>query len=238
MKILRKISSYIKTTILPSKNNKITKPISSANKLSNDVVLINPETKLMNEVRTYGKEHGVETARIIDENGNIINLAMKESTRGVYLANESFLSLFLKVENTTLIHNHNVELPLSFTDINSLLCFQLSKITATTPSGKFSSMIFPADKMMRMEDGELINPKGMNNIYDDIEKLSIEEIELLKVLKIFHEDEKIMVSKLNNAPNEVIQQLAQWRNIKIQELADKYGLEYKHNFNMLPSHSF
>lgn len=72
-----------------------------------------------------------------------------------------------------------------------MLDLQIAKMSATTPSGGFSSLVFPKNKMIRMEGDKFIAPENTFSMSRDIEKMSISDIEILKKLKIFDEDDAI-----------------------------------------------
>lgn len=61
----------------------------------------------------------------------------------------------------------------------------------------------------------------------DVAKLSNEEINYLKHLKLFDKNEQKFLSNFRSAPEDIIKKLYNWRNSKIQDFADKFGLEYK-----------
>lgn len=185
------------------------------------------EKKLINEVWQYGNKHNLETAKIIDKNGKLLNMTMEETPLGINFPNQSFLDMFFAFENSNFIHNHTFELPLSFVDINTLLNMQIHKMTAVTPKGKISSLVFPKNKMIRIEDGVVVSPKNSFEMSTDVAKLSNEEINYLKHLKLFDENEQKFLSNFRSAPEDIIKKLYNWRNSKIQDFADKFGLEYK-----------
>lgn len=213
MKIISKCYQAVKSPLRYAYNKfRGTNPIKLKSDPVEDTIKLSPqamETKLMQEVRNYGMENGLETARIMDKEGDIIHLKMAETPLSISFPEQGFISLFLRLDNSNFIHYHPRNLPLSFNDISTMYNLQISKMTAVTPNGGVSSLIFPREKMIRMEGDKLQVPKGMNDIYFDIERISGEEVELWKKFKIFSEDEKVFAQNLNDTPEETIQKLAQ-----------------------------
>ena len=116
----------------------------------------NQERNMINELIKYSADKGVESSRILKGNKNITNkFEIKEDKLFCSLnpkgekgpCEKADCPLFnvlkrrILFKNTTFIHSHLKNLPLSFGDVLTCLAFKMKKMIAVTLDGKFSMFI-------------------------------------------------------------------------------------------------
>jgi len=183
------------------------------------------EKKLMEEVRQYSLEHGVETARVLDKKGDLLDLELIELPNNVTAIGKRQFELlnymgiigrFIKRtinydfvgRKGTYIHSHTSNVPLSGTDVIQMTGRKMKKIIATTPDGSFSSL------------EQTKYPKAKNYL-DAAKKIATAQCEKAKELGL----------KFNNTNPEKMSEYSSFSIKLLQDFADKFGFKFEHNFN-------
>jgi hypothetical protein len=222
----RYVKATGKTSILQTKPVQInnTSNLKYLPKIENDIIDFSNKnsvqdnifTSLEKEIIDKIKSSKREEATVIDKKGNIakdlIFIGDKTSVRlfPLLLFDDNAMAKF---KDSTFIHNHTSNTPLSSADINSMASLKIKKIIACTPNGGFSIM----ERKVPIED--------MNYSYfrDKTDHLVQEEIKEMKAL-----------GKTRGITNlQRFELLHKWREERFKTFADEFGLEFKNNISAI-----
>ncbi len=191
------------------------------------------EEKLMAECFQYTKAHGVETSRVVNRKGKVLDLKVNESPINTSVESKTGITIFgqdsgkgkslklmLDARGGHLVHSHPADTPLSITDVQYLMSSSFKRITAKTPNGYFSSMTKPRNPLYhRIKAFIDINLMKWNN-WEEATKLGLVD---------FGDDFK-PISRLAEAKPEVMRQYQGFSIKQLQEFAKKYHFVFEHNF--------
>ncbi len=188
------------------------------------------ELALMNECREFGKRTGLETTRIIDINDKqikglkLIELPYETKIDFKKLGIKKVLTLYTSQDSTS-IHNHNYELPISFPDIIEVIfpnqVPKLRKSIATTPSGGFSCFEKPFNK----------NILFVKEMGADLKKGYDSSVAAGKELGLFKIENNKPIYMLEEAGNKKIKTFSDYAVNLIEQFADKYEFKFNYKLN-------
>lgn len=201
------------------------------------------EQELMNEVREYSKEKLVETAKIIDKKGALINnLKTIESEYFVTLIDNKDFKIFgHKPKNDTvqllgkllkgiksmykgtMIHSHIINGPLSSQDLKPFIFLNMKKVLATTPDGYFSYI------GKQKHSNILVNIRRTAKARKQLGSQQTQKAIELGLITKTKEYPFLELNHKNGTP----EQLKEYSDFSIkllQDFANKFGFEFKHNF--------
>lgn len=189
------------------------------------------EKRLMDEVREYSRKSGLETARIIDKQGKLVDMELWEnpfyvtaiSKKNIKVFNYDFgitgriIKTLTANHKSTMIHSHVANSPLSSQDLRPLIFRIYKKIIATTPDGSFSSI-------ERLNDfGNIFKLKKMLKARKGIAESQLKKASELKLMEKGH-------LKLT-ADAETFKEYSNFSIKLIQDFADKFGFKFEHNYS-------
>jgi hypothetical protein len=160
----------------------------------------------------------VETAYLVDTNGNIIFSKSDNMNSCVSFSYEQ-LKMF---EGNIITHNHPSGTTFSYEDVSLLTCHKCKEIRAATSSGTFSLMVYKNSK----------NYKEGNLDFAIAYKISMElnitvtDIEYEKMQRDY-DSGQISREDFQNGCDLLNNQLSDIRNQWLEENAHKYGYIYK-----------
>ncbi len=171
-----------------------------------------PETDLINQI----KGGQIENAKVIDKNGNLANnikfIGDKYSVRisPECAFNDGVIDTFI---DSTYIHNHPLNAPLSSNDLYQMAILKIKKMVACTADGGYSIM----------QRNKPISEMDYNAFIKAAESLNSEEIRQMKAL-----------SKIRGITDlQRMEMLNQWRYERFNAFADEFGLEFQNNINTI-----
>lgn len=195
---------------------KSTKIISKPNIIENSCNVAKHFSSLEKNIINKIKNGTIETARVIDKNGNLVNdikfIGDKYSVRlsPEYIFREGALDKFV---DATYIHNHPFNSPLSSNDIYQMALLKLKKMVACTSDGGYSIM-------QRLKPISEINYSAF---VDAAGRLISEEMQKMKSLGKIRGITDIQRMEILN----------QWRYERYSVFCEEFGLEFKNNISAI-----
>lgn len=170
------------------------------------------EKDMMKEIKS-GK---IETAKVIDKNGNLVNdIEFIGDRYSVRISPECIFrdGVMDKFIDATYIHNHPFNAHLSSNDIYQMAMQKIKKMVACTSDGGYSLMR-RLKPISEMNYNEFVNAAG---------RLNSEEIQQMKYLG----------KKRGLTDIQRMELLNKWRCKRFNDFAQEFGLEFKNNISPL-----
>ena len=172
------------------------------------------EKNIINKIKS-GK---IETAKVIDKNGNLVNdIKFIGDRYSVRISPECIFrdGIMDKFIDATYVHNHPFNAPLSSNDIYQMALLKLKKMVACTSDGGYSLMR-RLKPISEMNYNEFVNAAG---------RLNSEEIQQMKYLG----------KKRGLTDIQRMELLNKWRYERFNAFADEFGLEFKSDISAISS---